>query len=319
MRRCAGGVGILLTVCAVVLGAGTSRPASRPAGGPVELVFLHVNDTHGQTQGAPTIGGEARLATLVAEYRAKPGPARVFLTHCGDILSRGDALTRHSLGAANFALMDRLRYDAWVPGNGDFYDGLDVLQARMKEARFPTLAANVTVKSTGKPLTQGHVIEWAGDVRVAFFGLCTIEVGQRPASGVSVQDPVEAAKRLMPDLRRQADLVVALTHIGYAEDLRLAEAVPGIDLILGGHSHTFLAEGREVKHADGRVTLVCQAGWLLMHLGVATVRLAPAPGAGYTVRSLSAKTVPLDRNVKPDPEVQDLLKTLSRPASRPAA
>ena len=163
----------IVVLIACVRAFAADAPVTPPAATqPVEIVFLHVNDNHGQTEGTARFGGEARLATAVDDARAKPGPARYFLTHCGDVSSRGDALTQRTEAAANIAIMNRLRYDAWVPGNGDYYLPLPVLLKRMAEAKFPTLAANVKLKDGGKPLGQPSVILAAGPVRVALFGLC---------------------------------------------------------------------------------------------------------------------------------------------------
>ncbi|MCL5270724.1 MAG: metallophosphoesterase, partial [bacterium] len=99
--------------------------------GAQEIVILHENDTHGHLFSAEQTadgrhGGAARLATLVARERAA-NPGRVLLLHAGDILSRGDALTNWSGGAANFEVMRRIGFDALTPGNGDYYWGPDAL------------------------------------------------------------------------------------------------------------------------------------------------------------------------------------------------
>ena len=293
-----------------------TAPATTPAtSAPVKILLLHVNDSHGQISGTAAVGGYARLATLVEQLRAEQ-VERVFLTDSGDILSRGDALTRQTLGAANFELMKRLKFDAWTPGNGDFYDGLGVLGARIKQAGFPTLASNVTLKDTGQCLARPYVIAKAGGVRVAMFGLCTVHMIPPLEKQLSVEEPIATARRLVPELRKQADLVVAVTHIGYGEDVRLAEAVAGIDVILGGHTHTHLPAGRLVKGPDGGETLIGQAGEHLDHLGVVRLTMAPREG-GYVRESFSARTIALDARVKMDPQIKAMIARLAEAATQP--
>ncbi|MDD4889746.1 MAG: metallophosphoesterase [Phycisphaerae bacterium] len=297
---------MLLFAFAALAHAADLGPATAPD--QVEVVFLHINDSHGQTAGTGQRGGEARLATLVGDLRKQPGPARVFLVHCGDVISRGDDVTRKTHGAANFTLMNRLRFDAWIPGNGDIYDGLPVLQARMADARFPTLCGNVKVKATGEPLARPFIIEQAGPVKVAILGLCFFRVGAPGGDAIDFEDPIAAAKRIVPELRKRADLVVAMTHIGVDRDGELAKAVPDIDVILGGHTHTPLPNGLILRPAAGRRVLICQTAGELNSLGWASVTMKrTARGRGYEVAGLAAKLIPLDQTVKQDPEVKAFL------------
>ena len=188
----------------------------------------------------------------------RPGPsgkaARVFLVHAGDEFSRGDELTRATKGAANVAIMNLLKFDLWVPGNGEFYQPLDVLEARLSEAKFPILAANVKYREGGKPVGKPYIIEKAGPVRIAFLGLGIVQPTEAPSAAdvLMAADPIETAKGLVPELRKQADVVVAVTHIGSPADRRLAAAVPGIDVILGGHTHDTFPKGVPIKGPDGR-------------------------------------------------------------------
>lgn len=283
-----------------------------------EIVFLHINDTHGKTQGTGASGGYGRLSTLVDECRAKSRAERVFLVDCGDVISRGDALTRRTLGQANVKIMNYLKFDLWVPGNGDFYDSLENLQQRIAQGNFKTLAANVIVNDTGQTLADPYTIVQAGDIKVAMLGLCFIHEELPSSKPVTLKKPIDIARELVPRLREQADVVVAVTHIGYPEDLRLANEVPGIDLILGAHTHTLLPNGQTVAHEGGAGTLVCQAGDELNYLGQATLKLDRDAAGRYRVASAEAKTIPLDQSVKIDPKVTALIARLSQSASRPA-
>jgi 2',3'-cyclic-nucleotide 2'-phosphodiesterase (5'-nucleotidase family) len=312
------------------VGLGRSAPgapgesASSPSQGAdsaVALTFLHVNDVHGQTQprlwNGKSVGGYSRLSTAVDRIRSSALDAnRVLLVHAGDELSRGDELTMKSLGAANIYLLNFLRLDAWTPGNGDFYNGTPTLQKRIAQAKFPTLAANVTLSASGQCLAEPYVLRQAGPVKVAIFGLCTVYKESQDAGGLSAADPVETASKLVPQLRKQADVVVALTHLGYLDDIKLAQHVAGIDLILGGHSHTVLEHGQKTQGPDGREVLICQTGDQLQYLGCAELTMKPAAG-GWRIESSQSKLIALDASVPEDPAVKALIARLSA-ATQPA-
>ena len=314
--------------------------AAAPDAGGVKLTLLHVNDSHGQlsplvVQGKQ-VGGVARLATALRQVRQASSANRIFLIHCGDEFSRGDALSVASAGAANIAVMNHLGFDLWVPGNGDFYDGLNVLRRRMAQGKFTALAANVSVGE--QPLAPSHVILQAGPARIAFFGLCTVRESTEQRFDIQEADPIQTAKGLVAQLRGQADgapqtrnaafgdpdLVVAVTHLGLSEDLRLAGAVEGIDIILGAHSHTILKHGMLTKGPTGREVLIAQAGDRYRYLGQVDVELArDAPNQGFRLLRATASLIPLDESVQPDPETVALLaqlaKTATRPTSQPGA
>ena len=312
-----GFLAILLASCGLASGyAAEPAPPSPPAAADqaVAITVLHTNDAHGMleppTASPESPGGYARLATLVADIRKSDKAARVFLVDAGDVLSRGDALTQRSLGRANLAVMNRLAYDLWTPGNGDFYDGVPNLQALMGLARFPTLTANVKLRATGDLLGREFVIEKAGPVRVAFFGLCTVNTGASHAAPLEVADAFETASVLVPKLRRQADVVVAVSHLGAPLDLVLATVVPDIDLIVGGHTHTALPNGLRVKGPTGRETLIVQAGAHLASLGEVRLK-AGKTGDAWQVVEASASLIPLGADVKPDPAVKALIARLA--------
>lgn len=330
----AGGM-LLLSALVVAQSQPAGPPASAPAGGDVELTFLHVNDVHGTTQGmtlgSEAVGGYARLKTAVEEVRAASRSARVFLCHCGDEFSRGDELTVATRGAANIALMNHLAFDFFTPGNGDHYDwaagdgrvdGIKNLQSRIGEGAFTTLASNVTFGAGGKATGETSAIVQAGPVKVAFLGLCFVRMANG-AKALKLEAPTQTAERLVPALRRQADVVVAMTHIGHGQDRELASAVAGIDLVLGGHSHTTLPNGARVRGPDKKETLICQAGDQLRFLGQVKLTLKKGPDGRYAIASSIAELIPLDMKVRQDPKVKALIaklaaKPVSRPASQPA-
>jgi len=219
------------------------------------LTILHVNDFHGALQptraGAdlPEEGGAARLAALVTTERT---PTTLFLA-AGDLM-QGTNLSNLFAGRPVIEAFNLMGLDASAVGNHEFDNGQPALSERAAEARFLFLAANIAGGGSWRPA----VIRKVGSLRVALFGLTTAETPlathPRNVKGLVFNDPVATARRLVAELRPQADLIVALTHLGVEEDEKLAVAVPGIDVIVGGHTHTKIEQPEVIGG-----TLVLQA------------------------------------------------------------
>jgi len=306
----------LLFAAACVAGETPAAKAERD----VLITFLHINDVHGHivpwARDGKDSGGYARLATVVKEIRAKGEAQRYFLIHGGDEFSvkvdlpqtAGTELTGRTKGEANLAVMNSLGFDVWVPGNGEFYNGVPNLKARIAQARCGALTANVTLKDTGQPLGKPFVVEQAGPVKVALFGLCWIRPETLKVTLLALADPVETAKKLAPELRQKADVVVAVTHVGLGNDRRLAAAVDGLDLILGSHSHDALPRGELAPAPSGRKVLICQAGDYLQYLGRVDMRLAMRDGK-WQVAETTARLIPLDEKIAPDEGTVKLIES----------
>ena len=227
VRRPLAGVSLLLCLLCPALAAAET------------LTILHLNDFHGALQptrsGAdrPEEGGAARLAALVTTERT---PATLFLA-AGDLM-QGTNLSNLFAGRPVIEAFNLMGLDASAVGNHEFDNGQPALSERAAEARFPFLAANIAGGGSWQPA----VIRKVGSLRVALFGLTTEETPvathPRNVKGLVFNDAVATARRLVAELRPQADLIVALTHLGVEEDEKLAVAVPGIDVIVGGHTHT---------------------------------------------------------------------------------
>jgi len=222
--------------------------APRAAGAETaNVTILYTADTHGRLRSfyydsAKPIGGVAKRAIFFQEKRRHK--SMIWLTlDAGDALS-GTALADVFQGAPCIQAMNMLKYDAMALGVHDFDFGIDVLKQRVAEADFPVLSANVKYTDTGSPFVTPYVILERDGVRIALLGLTTGELGERVApgnfNGLQVEDPIETARMLVPQLAGQADVIVALTHLGINEDIRLASQVQGIDVIVGGMSHSEL-------------------------------------------------------------------------------
>jgi len=249
----------------------------------VRLTLLHTNDTHsriepfGPGNGALSgKGGMARRATLVKELRAQLG--NVLLLDAGDVF-QGTPYFNQYKGALDYKLMSMVGYDAATLGNHDFDNGVEGLLTAMVEAKFPFVNCNLDMK--GAPALAKRVQPWLvkelPGVRVGITGVCVDFKGlvaPKNHEGVVWMDPLESLKPMVKHLRERekVDMVVLLSHLGYDlkglawDDLSLASKLPGVDVIIGGHSHTFLEEPTRVKHAAGE-TLVFQVGFGGVNLG----------------------------------------------------
>ncbi len=222
-----------------------------------ELTILHSNDVHGRL--APTLpfgsectpahkaenkclGGAARMANAVAAVRAEGGP--VLLLDAGDQF-QGTLFYTHYKGQAAVQVMNRLGYDAMAVGNHEFDDGPETLARFAAAAHFPLLAANMDVSAD--PTLAGKVAPWvvlnAGGEKIGVIGLITEETPSISSTGDHIRFvPLAGAlRRAVAELEAEGiDKIVALGHVGYWRNIDLARTVAGADIIVGGHSHTYL-------------------------------------------------------------------------------
>lgn len=229
---------------------------------PTQLTILHTNDHHGHFMKfdpypVNDVGGLAAQSTLInivrAEVEAEGG--QVLVLSAGDIntgIPESDMLDAEP----DIALMNIIGYDAMALGNHEFDNAREVLLQQRDWAEFPFLSANVVKKDSGERLVEPYIIKEFDGLNVAILGLTTEEtpliVVPDNVQDLEFQSVIDTANALVPQLREEADLVIALTHLGYWEvserkynapgDLKLAKDVPGIDIIVGGHSHDALTE-----------------------------------------------------------------------------
>ena len=222
------------------------------------LTILHTNDHHGRFwQSEHGEYGMAARKTLIDNIREDVllEDGHTLLLSGGDIntgVPESDLLNAEP----DFKGMKALGYDAMALGNHEFDNPIDVLKQQQQWAGFPFLSANILDEETGEPLFDAYKIFNVDDLRVAVVGFTTddtIKIGNPEyLEGLRIESPIEVAKELIPSLESQADLIVAVTHMGHYEnghhggnapgDVSLARAVPGIDVIVGGHSQDPLFE-----------------------------------------------------------------------------
>jgi len=230
------------------------------------LTILHTNDLHG------------KLTELAAEIiaREKASCEPCLLVDCGDAISSGNIYYRLG-GEPVISKMSDIGYDAMAMGNREFHFMEMGLKSKVSLARFPVLCANLR-KRDGDAVADGvrpSIELQVGDVRVALFGLTVPMITRKMvASKFSpywFEDPLLTASEVVPELRKRADIVIALTHIGLHKDRELAASIDGIDLLVGGHTHAVLTEPEWIGS-----TAVVQAGWWGHYLGRTTIHLGEA-------------------------------------------
>jgi 2',3'-cyclic-nucleotide 2'-phosphodiesterase (5'-nucleotidase family) len=249
---------------------------------PREVVFLHTNDMHAgylphgamwvKGENKPLVGGFLELSAAVDSLRkVYPG---ALLLDAGDVMT-GNPVTeydyRGARGGVLFEMMNMIGYDLWTPGNHDFDVSQENLRALTRIARFPTINANV-VNDRGELLfgNAPYIIVERNGVKIGIIGIMSQQlyglVNQNNLVGIRVKSPVETTQKAIDALDPKTDLIVALTHQGADDDSALAKAVKGLDIIVGGHSHTRL---RTPSVVNG--VLMVQAGSNVENLGILRV------------------------------------------------
>jgi 5'-nucleotidase len=199
------------------------------------------------------IGGIARRATLVRRIRTelKQRDIPVWLVDAGDF-SGGTPFSTQYHGEADIAAMNAAGYDFATIGNHEFNYHLAQTKKLLSLARYPILCANAIETATGKLLTPASIVQSIGPIKIALFGLVTSQAVTYPAAkeGVKITEEVETARRMVAILRPQADIIIAISHSGEEIDQQIANTVPGIDVIIGGHSHSRLSKGEFIWRSE---------------------------------------------------------------------
>ena len=234
------------------------------------LVVLYTNDVHGHpvkfsNLSTPNVGGLPARATLVKEIRNEN--RNVLLLDAGD-LNTGEAESNFFKAKPDILGYNFMGYDAMALGNHEFDNPMHILRQQMDMARFPFLSANVKTRN-GNNLAVPFIIKQFRGFKVAVFGLTTTEaqITGNPdhIKDLIFEDEVETAKNLVPMLKKRADVIIALTHLGIYEgnnrgSKRLASQVKGIDLIVDGNTDTKLDAPIIIKDSDSdHQTLIVQA------------------------------------------------------------
>ncbi len=248
------------------------------------LTILHTNDMHSafvphdafwiKESPKPLVGGFNELSFIIDSIRG--ATSNVLLLDAGDVMTGNpiaDLEYDGAQGGALFAMMNMIGYEAWCVGNHDFDISQENLRHLTAIARFPVLSANI-VNNEGKypvnnkPFT---IIDKDG-LRIGIIGVMSQDlyhlVNQNSLVGIKVLDPVATTQRWIDELKPKTDLLIALTHQGVDEDSLLASSVTGLNIIVGGHSHTRLKQPKTVNGV-----IIVQAGSDCENLGVLEVSI----------------------------------------------
>lgn len=270
-------------------GSSATSAAAKPLA-PNVFQILHTNDIHGHldgnkvTTGGRTFeqGGMALLGGMIQQLRAR-APERTLTLDAGDA-GTGTLISALDHGASIARAMALIGYDAQAIGNHDLDWGQDEIGKRQSEAGFPFLAANLVEAATGKPpaFAKPYIVKDLGIARVGIIGLTypsgTI-IKASSTKGLRFLPAIESVKRYLPELQQQADVIVVLSHLGLeggssrlgGGDTALAEAVPQIDVIIGGHDHVAFRTARVAGRAR-----IFQTGAYTDNLGRVEVTVDPA-------------------------------------------
>ncbi len=292
------------------------------------ITILSTTDLHGHIYpidyytGKPSQDGLAKIATLIRQIR-KQMP-RALLLDIGDVI-QATPLAYHHNRINNtppdpmMLCMNALGYDSLTPGNHEYNFGLDVLGKARREAKFPWISANTYRAGTDTHAYAPYILKTVDGVRIGIIGITTPGIpsweDKTNYAGLEFRDPVAAAKKFAVHLREKeaADVVVIAMHMGFEIDLatgkgdlnpipqentaiEIAETVPGIDLILMGHTH------RDVPALVINGVLMAQANRWGMNLVRADLYLKKT-ASRWRVFARGARSIAVGENTPPDPEI----------------
>ncbi|MES2418820.1 MAG: metallophosphoesterase [Bacteroidota bacterium] len=259
-----------------------------------KITILHTNDVHSRVEPFPMddsrnqgLGGTARRSALIKKIRSEQ--EHVLLLDAGDIFQGTPYFNKYG-GEVEIKLMSAMQYDATTLGNHDFDNGVEGFYKQLPYANFPVLIANYDLKNTAlQNHTQPFKIFKRGALKIGVFGV-GIElkglVDPKNYGETQYLDPINIANKTATLLKNDynCDLVICLSHLGYkykndkVSDQVLAANTRHIDLIIGGHTHTFLAVPEDVKNLDGEITTINQVGFAGINLGRVDYYFEPYKG-----------------------------------------
>lgn len=289
------------------------------------LNILHTNDIHsrvesinkydstcdaeGEAEGK-CFGGVARIKTMVDQMRGELGE-NVLVLDAGDPFQGSLFYTTYK-GAAEAEFMEAIGYDAMAVGNHEFDDGPEGLAAFIDAVSFPVISGNLDLSRSnvlnGK--VENHVVLEVGGEKIGIISALAVDTVETSSPGPNVifQDEIESLKADVAALEAEGvNKIIALTHVGLPKDLEIAAMVPGIDAVIGGHSHT-LMEGDAYPTMVGDVAVV-QAYAYSKYLG----NLALTFDDAGNLTAASGAPILLDASVTPDADIAARVAEMGAP------
>ncbi|MBX3566864.1 MAG: 5'-nucleotidase C-terminal domain-containing protein [Rhizobiaceae bacterium] len=302
-----------------------------------ELTILHINDWHSRIESNnkyestcsaeeegkdECIGGAARLVTAIAAERAKLAGKNVLLLNGGDNFQGSLFYTTYK-GAVEAEFLNQMKFDAMTVGNHEFDDGEDALAPFLDVIKFPVLSANVAAGASAKvgDRIKPSIVLDVGGQKIGIVGAVTTETPEiaSPGPNILILDDIRAITDEVEKLKAEGvNKIIALTHVGYPRDKELIAKIPGVDVVVGGHSHSLLsntdpkAEGpypTMIDNPDGYKVPVTQAASYSKYLGEFTVVFDDSG----VVKQASGEPIHLDAKIKPDEAVLARIKELGAP------
>ncbi|MCU0899157.1 MAG: 5'-nucleotidase/apyrase family protein [Cypionkella sp.] len=323
---------LLGTAAVLALTAGAARAD-------YTLHVLHINDFHsriepigasGSTCSAEDaaenkcFGGIARLSAKVNALRdsLRAAGENVIVVDAGDQF-QGSLMFTTYRGAAEAEFMEALKPDAMALGNHEFDDGPEGLGAFLDKVTFPVISGNLDVSQSNvlAGRVQNHVVLEVGGEKIGIISALATDTPETSSPGNSVifQDDIDSLKADVATLEAEGvTKIIAVTHVGYKRDQEIAAAVPGIDAVVGGHSHTYLSATDPeragpyptwVSQESGALIPVVQAGAYSKYLGHLELTFDDSGALIYA----GGNTILLDATVAPDAAIEARVKELAGP------
>jgi 2',3'-cyclic-nucleotide 2'-phosphodiesterase (5'-nucleotidase family) len=271
-----------------------------------KITILHWNDFHAATlpyyvsQDAEStlVSGSACFSAYLDTLKKKNG--NVFLVCAGDEVV-GTPVSTLSKGKVEFEILNLIRPDVFGLGNHEFDFGLENLKELIQISEFPIICANVMEEKTDQTLVPPYRSFKKGKAKIAFIGLNTETlkevVVEEGTKGLQVKKAKETLEQYLPKLEKVTDIQVVVSHMGFEADKKIAQEVDGIEVIIGGHSHTKLFEPKVVNQ-----TIICQAGSNGRYIGELDLVIDLEKNKIINYEGGLIETV--NEKVTPDPAVQ---------------
>lgn len=285
MKKLFGALLLLACLFGLGLGAGYWWRTAHPAH---KLTILHVNDTHAQMEPVRSgslagMGGVLERIAYIDSVRVADGAENVLVLHAGDFC-QGTSYFSEFGAPLMVQMLNAVHYDVATLGNHEFDNGIEALGAALAGSEVPIVVCNYDFSpfEMGKYIQPYVIMEKAG-MKIGVVGvLCSLAsmVQGDIANRIPELDMVSSVQKYVDEIRPQCDLVVLLSHVGFDEhnpgditDQQLAAQTEGIDLIVGGHSHTFMEEPFYARNKAGRKVPIVQVGYAGVRAGTFHVAL----------------------------------------------
>ncbi len=301
------------------------------------LNILHINDWHSRIESnnkfeatcsaeeegkGECVGGAARLVTAIAAERQKLAGQNVLLLNGGDNFQGSLFYTTYK-GKAEAEFLNLMKFDAMTVGNHEFDDGEDALAPFLDDIRFPVLSANVSASAASKvgDRIKPSIVLEVGGQKIGIVGAVTNDTPEiaSPGPNITIADDIASITAEVEKLKAAGvNKIIALTHVGYPRDKELIARIPGVDVVVGGHSHSLLsntdakAEGpypTMIDNPEGYRVPVTQAASYSKYLGAFKVVFDD----NGVVKEASGDPIPLDATVTPDAGVLARVAELAKP------